>query len=309
MLSEPLRSLTQDEISDFHRDGAVLLKRVIGPEWVDLLREGLEAAFAERDVLSEDLGSLRVDQFPAEKTPALRRILMESPIASLVGQTLGSSVRFYMDQLFYKPAGQLPPTPWHQDTCYYNLEGQDLIRAWASPDPVPREASLEVVRGSHRWNVTYAPLAGRDPEKDEAAQAEISKAAPDKPMLGLEAYEDWSYFSGVRDTRLPSVPEIEKARDSFDLVGWDYDPGDVILFHAHILHGAGARPDSPHPRRAYASLWAGDDVRYLHRAGQIIPDPRALYAHSPQTGQPLTDFPDVFPTIWSPGSHSPGGES
>ena len=127
MLSDPLRPLTEDEISDFHRDGAVLLKRVIGREWVDLLREGLEAAFAKRDVLSEDLGSLRVDQFPAEKTPELRRILMESPIAALVGQTLGSSVRFYMDQLFYKPAGQLPPTPWHQDTCYYNLEGQDLI--------------------------------------------------------------------------------------------------------------------------------------------------------------------------------------
>ena len=38
----------------------------------------------------------------------------------------------------------------------------------------------------------------------------------------------------------------------------------------------------------------------LHRVGQIIPDPIALYAHEPKSGQPLSDFPDVFPLAWSP---------
>ncbi len=300
MTAEPLRKITEEEIAAFHRDGAVLVKHVLSPEWVDLVREGTDAAIEEPDVMSANLGTLRVDQFPAAKSPALRRIVNESPIAEIVGRALEGPVRFYMDQLFYKPEGLFPPTPWHQDTCYYNLGGQDLVRAWVSPDSVPRNVSLEVVRGSHLWNVTYSPLAGRDPDADNDAKAMLDSARPDEPMLGVESYDDWNYFSGVRDRTLPAVPEIEAHRDSYDIMGWDYEPGDVILFHGHILHAAGGNVVSPNPRRAHASLWAGRDVRYLHRVGQVIPDPRALYEHKPKTGQPLSDFPDVFPVVWSP---------
>ena len=302
MGAKPLRQVTPEEVEAFHRDGAVLVKGMLAQEWIDLLREGLDAAIEAPDVMSEVLpGDLRVDQFPAARAEGLRRIVAESPVAEIVGSALRSPVRFYMDQLFYKPAGPIPPTPWHQDTCYYNLDGHDLIRAWVSPDPVPRKASLEVARGSHLWNVTYSPLAGRDPETDPRARAMLRDAVAGEPMLGVEAYEKWSYFSGVRDTSLPTVPDIESHRSSYDILGWDYEPGDVILFHGHILHSALGDIVSPNPRRTHASLWAGRDVRYLHRIGQIIPDPAALYAHRPKSGQPLSDFADVFPLAWSPG--------
>ena len=157
-----------------------------------------------------------------------------------------------------------------------------------------------MVRGSHRWNVTYSPLAGRRPDLDPEARAMLEAAEPGKPMLGADAYASWHYFSGVRDKSLPVVPDIEAQRDSFDILGFDYEPGDVILFHGHILHSARGHVTLAHPRRAHASLWAGRDVRYLHRLGQVIPDPVALYAHEPRSGQPLGDFPDVFPLAWSP---------
>jgi ectoine hydroxylase-related dioxygenase (phytanoyl-CoA dioxygenase family) len=300
MRAEPLRPITAEEIDAFHRDGAVLLRAILAPEWVDLLREGADTAIEHPDVMSENLGTLRVDQFPAAKSSALRRIVDESPLAEIAGRALGSAVRFYMDQLFFKPEGLFLPTPWHQDTCYYNLDGNDLIRAWVSPDPVPREVSLEVVRGSHRWNVTYSPLAGRDPDADAEARAMLERARPDEPMLGVSTYDDWNYFSGVRDNSLPKVPDIEAHRNSYDILGWDYEPGDLILFHGHSLHAAGGNVVSENPRRAHASLWAGSDVRYLHRLGQVIPDPRALYEHKPRSGQLLSDFPGVFPLAWSP---------
>jgi ectoine hydroxylase-related dioxygenase (phytanoyl-CoA dioxygenase family) len=305
-MSDLSRRVAREDIDAFHRDGAVLIKDVLPRKWVDVVREGLDAAIAEPDVLSENLGSLRVDQFPAARTPDLRRIVDESPIAEIVGRALESPVRFYMDQLFYKPKGFFLPTPWHQDTCYYNLDGHDLIRAWVSPDVVPRNVSLEVVRGSHMWNVTYSPLAGRDPEGDPAAQEMVEQADPSKPMLGSEAYENWTYFSGVKDKRLPTVPDIEAHRDSYDILGWDYEPGDVLLFHGNILHSALGNVDSPTQRRAHASLWTGRDVRYLHRVCQVIPDPVALYEHEPKSGQPLSDFPDVFPLGWSPDEDSAG---
>jgi ectoine hydroxylase-related dioxygenase (phytanoyl-CoA dioxygenase family) len=300
MTAEPLRPVTPEEIEAFHRDGAVLIKGVLAPRWVDLVGEGLDAAIAQPDIMSENLGTLRVDQFPASRSVELRRVVDESPVAEIVGCALRSPVRFYMDQLFYKPPGRFLATPWHQDTCYYNLDGHDLIRAWVSPDRVPRNVSLEVVRGSHLWNVTYSPLAGRDPEADAEAQAMLDAARPGEPMLGVESYEDWSYWSGVKDKTLPAVPDIEAHRDSYDILGWDYEPGDVLLFHGHILHSALGDVVSQNPRRAHASLWAGRDVRYLHRVGQVIPDPVALYAHEPKSGQPLGDFPKVFPLAWSP---------
>jgi len=296
----PLRDVTANEIEAFHRDGAVLVKQVLDAEWLEVVLAGLDEAIAEPDVMSSELGNLRVDQFPAAKSVHLRRMIDESPLARIVGTALQSPVSFYMDQLFSKPAGLIPPTPWHQDTCYYNVDGHDLIRAWVSPDPVPRSISLEVVRGSHRWNATYAPLAGRDGERDDEARELFESATDDAPVLGADAYQDWSYFSGVRDARLPPVPAIDDNRASFDILGWDYEPGDVILFHGNALHSARGDTDSPTPRRAHASLWAGRDVRYLHRRGQIIPDPIGLYDHEPQSGQPLSDFEDVFPILWSP---------
>ena len=300
MTAPPFRTVTSEEAAAFHRDGAVLVRAVLPPEWVERLRVGLDAAIAMPDALSENLGTLRVDQFPAARAPELRSIIEESPVAEIVGRALESPVRFYMDQLFYKPAGRFPATPWHQDTCYYNITGHDLIRAWVSPDRVPRNVSLEVVRGSHLWNATYSPLAGRDPATSASARAMLDNARPDRPMLGAEAYADWTYWSGIRDESLPLVPDIEAHRDSYDILGWDYEPGDVLLFHGNLLHSALGDVVSPNPRRAHASLWAGRDVRYLHRIGQVIPDPVALYPHEPCSGQPLADFPDVFPVVWSP---------
>jgi ectoine hydroxylase-related dioxygenase (phytanoyl-CoA dioxygenase family) len=294
--------IRRPDIEAFHRDGAVLLKQVLAASWLEMLEEGIEQACATPDATSTGVGDpLRIDQFPADQVPALQQLIERSPLAAIVGTVLNSPVRFYMDQMFYKPAGEIAPTPWHQDTCYYNIAGNDLIRAWVSPDPVPREISMEVVRGSHRWNVTYHTWVGRDPADDPegAARAEARYAAGE-PVIAETAHQRWSYADAFRDPGLPPIPDVEHHRDSFDILGWEYEPGDVLLFHGHILHGAGGSAHWPRPRRSHASMWAGRDVHYLHRRGQVIPDPRGLYARTPKDGDTLDKFPDVFPLAWTP---------
>ena len=120
-------------------------------------------------------------------------------------------------------------------------------------------------------------------------------------LIGPEAHEHWTYFDSFMDPGLPKLPVIEQARDSFDILGWDYQPGDVILFHGNVVHSARGGVDLPHARRSHASLWAGPDVRYRRRRSQAIPDPLKLYAFRPQDGQALSEFPEVFPVAWAPG--------
>ena len=297
-----MREVTENERKNFHRDGAVHLKGVLGSEWNDILEEGLEYSQSNPDGMSAGVDMpLRIDQFPASHSPMLAKLMAESPVAEIVGSVMQVPVRFYMDQMFYKPAGEISQSAWHQDTCYYNVEGHQLVRAWICADPAPREVSLEVVRGSHLWNITYRPPVGMDPESDpEAAHQLEEDFASGKVLIGKEAYEQWTYFDSFMDPSLPSLPEIDRYRDSFEILGWDYSPGDVILFHGNILHSARGGSTLPHPRRAHASLWAGPDVRYIRRRSQSIPDPIALYDEKPRDGQPLSDFPNVFPIVWEP---------
>ena len=111
--SQALRAVTADESAAFHRDGAVLIKQVLPPDWVAAAAAGLDAAIATPDGMSTDIGALRVDQFPAARSSELGSLVTEGVLAEVVGSTLGAPVSFYMDQLFFKPAVHVPHTPWN----------------------------------------------------------------------------------------------------------------------------------------------------------------------------------------------------
>jgi len=295
-------NINADDIEAFHRDGAVLIKNALSKDWLDLLERGIEYIQHHPDGMSAGVGMpLRIDQFPASHSADLGQVMKASPISEIVGRVLEHPVRFYMDQMFYKPAGEMYPSAWHQDTSYYNIEGDQVVRAWVCVDPVPRDASIEVVRGSHRWNITYRPPVGMDPKTDPEGAAELEAAyAAGDVLIGREAHASWTYFDSFLDPALPQLPDIESSRDSFDILGWDFAPGDVLLFHGNILHSARGGAVLDHPRRAHASLWIGPDVHYLRRRSQAIPDPIQLYDYHPLDGQPLADFEEVFPIAWSP---------
>ena len=284
----------------FHNDGAILIKNALKDEWIKVLAIGLDTCFNEPDGMSSELVMLdtqmRVDQFPAARSEALKNFIHSSGVADLVSKMIDSPVRFYMDQMFVKPSGEMMPTAWHQDTSYYNVEGSDLIRAWVSPDPVPRGASLEIVRGSHKWNVTYRPLVGRDPSiSEEKHRTNLEKARE----LGFyeRSREDFAYNDAMLDTSLPEIPDIESMRESFDIIGWDYEPGDVILFYGNAIHAACNDTVLDYPRRAHAIMYAGSNVRYKKRLGRVIPDPKALNIYKPKTGQCLSEFGNTFPIV------------
>src|SRR5438874_2517905 len=54
---------------------------------------------------------------------------------------------------------------------------------------------------------------------------------------------------------MPRIPDIEADRSSFDIVSFEIEPGDVVMFHPATLHGGGA---SEGRRRTLSVRFFGD---------------------------------------------------
>ncbi len=172
-------------------------------------------------------------------------------------------MNFFYDQLFVKPAGCHVATPWHQDVTFWPVEGEQLCSIWITFDDVSRESSgLEFVRGSHRWPNRYKAVT------------------PD-------------YNPYMMDSDLEDPPDIDSHREDFDLVCWDMQPGDVILFNSLVVHGSTGNHTTDQPRRAFSTRWAGDDVCFAPRHATMP----LFWQHDLEPGDPLGGplFPRILP--------------
>jgi ectoine hydroxylase-related dioxygenase (phytanoyl-CoA dioxygenase family) len=207
-------------------------------------------------------------------TPLVR----DTEIAEIATGILGQRQVWYMyEQIFLKDRGTTRRTPWHQDTPYLPVEGDDLLVMWITFEPVAAANALEFVRGSHR-----GPLydGSRFDPKDDTA-----------PLYGTG--------------EMPLLPDIERDRAGWDIVAWDVTPGDVLLFHPSILHGGA--PTHPGMRRRTLSLrFFGADARVAQRPGMVRVENDAVPASADvhpltrmrhrQPGTPFRDpaFPEVL---------------
>ena len=106
--------------------------------------------------------------------------------------------------------------------------------------------------------------------------------------------------NGVGDAVLPPVPDVARYRDSFDILSWDVEPGDALAFQGNMLHGAGGHPGHDRPRRAFAVLLGGPDLRYHAPKGKAFPAPgkiQGLKLDDIPDGAPIGNHPNAFP-VW-----------
>jgi len=284
MNSPLLREITDEEREQFLRDGVVCLREVIDPQWIELTREGLEelrgAPSPYATVVDNGDLYLYVDQMPSLHNGKLRRVAMESGAADIAKRLCDAPrMRWLYDQVFYKGSGPVAETPWHQDTAYAPFNGMDIIRVWMPVDPVPRQTTIEVVRGSHLWNVVYA-----------TAKVKVLEDNKDATTVSKFSYLD------KRGEVLPPVPDIEARRDSFDIVGHEVNPGDVVVFNYHVLHHAGAGMNAHAKRRALAILFA-DERTSFGQCDNPVPGPVEHAGKAWVKGQTLADFPEIFPAV------------
>ena len=253
---------TTEQRLNYARDGGFKAPGLLTPDQMAQARACFDWGLANPGPLAVTLygGTAQahyVDNMnPGAWEAGLGAFVREVPFADYVAELWGSEhVWYFAEELFAKGGGrggEIGCSPWHQDSSYVPLHGRHWVNLWISFEPLPARNSIALVRGSHR-GPRYNGPSYRDPED------------PTHPLY--------------RDADLPRLPNVEAdlARDAaaWDVISWDTEPGDVIVFHPCALHG-GAPVDAATPERNTLVLrFFGDDATYrsLPRETGLVDDP------------------------------------
>jgi ectoine hydroxylase-related dioxygenase (phytanoyl-CoA dioxygenase family) len=258
-----------EQIETYRRDGVVVLRGVIDPDWVVRLREAAEEGMAHPGELGAELSDLRGepgrffhDTFVWRRLPACRDFVFSSVAPEIAGRLMESrKVNLIFDQWLIKEPGTLTRTPWHHDLPYWPVDGRQISTLWLALDPVDRSSgAVEYVKGSHLWGHRYLPAS----------------------FSG----------SGQYTENLPPPPDIDAMRDDLDIACFELQPGDCTLHHGLTVHAAPGNAANDRRRRAYVTRWAGDDAVFHPRDG--IQEMPPLPDLAP--GSPLDS--DLWPVVW-----------
>jgi ectoine hydroxylase-related dioxygenase (phytanoyl-CoA dioxygenase family) len=202
-------------------------------------------------VLRPGLGT-KEEHFIDNANPGARQmyfdLLRDLPVGEFLADAWDSEHIWFMSEEIYYKEGEVGRTFWHQDTSYEPWGGDHWGTMWITLDELPLGNGLEIVRGSHR-GTRYDGAAVITPEDDPTTPFWGDRANPPLP-------------------RLPNV-EAERAKDpnSWDILSWNHNVGDVLILHPGSLHG-GAPVDARTPRRRGLNLRFFGDKAYYRGFGE-----------------------------------------
>lgn len=264
-------NITAEHIYNFETHGVELIKGLF-KDYIDLIREGIEfnmenpGPYAAENLKTGEHGRFFDDYCNWNRISQFEKVIRESKVAEVAAKLMGSNtVQVFHDHVLVKEPGTSKPTPWHQDSPYYFVEGRQTISFWIPVDKVS-DASLRCVAGSHKWP---------------------------KPVLPTRWLNEDNFYKDV-DKYMP-VPNPDT--ENMPILEWDMEPGDAVAFNYRILHGARGN-ESDKRRRAFSLRLTGDDARYVERPGPTSPP---FPGHNMKPGDRLRE--DWFPLIYERQSH------
>ncbi|RAV20854.1 phytanoyl-CoA dioxygenase family protein [Paenibacillus contaminans] len=248
-------SLTAEQISDYQRNGHIMLRQVVSPEELSVYRPVISdlvkelnyhnKPIHERDTYGKafiQIGNLWV------KSEAARRFTLARRFAKIAAELLGvDGVRIYHDQaLFKEPGGG--HTPWHQDQIYWPLDTDKTVTMWMPLVPISPEvgtmsfasgsqeagyiSKLVISDESHRTLKQYIDGKGFDIVNYGAMAAGDATfhngwtlhSAPGNPTDSMREVMTIIYYAdGTRTLE----PDSNARRSDFAAVFPDLKPGDI----------------------------------------------------------------------------------
>lgn len=230
--------LTKEQVDFFNENGYVTGIKMIKEEKLEVLRKELfdladpanegNKLFYEynsnestdpKTILFHALGAWRI-------TPGLHDVLWNPAFLMAASQLLGDKpVRFWHDQIFYKPAKKGGVVAWHQDYSYWTrTKPVAHITCWCALDDATVEnGCLHYIPGSHKWGLLPKPVIAGE----------------------LEGIKDFLNDEQKKQFENPQAAPVRA--------------GEAIFHHSLTLHGSGENK-SDQPRRAFVINAFADGV-------------------------------------------------
>ena len=235
-------------------DGATVVRGLFDGTTMVRLQELYDYCFEHPSplALSSERGEDKSYTDMLNSDPKVRELtekaLEDQPIGEMLSEVWGSEHVWYLtEEIFLRESkGNKNRGVFHQDSSLAPWEGEHWANFWISFDPVPEENALEILKGTHLGpQYDYVPYDPEDPG---------NQSKRGKPFWGTQIDPPW-----------PAAPDIEAglATDppSWEVIGWGVEPGDVVVFHPHVIHG-GAATGPRYPRRRTLSLRFFGDRSY-----------------------------------------------
>ncbi len=271
--------LGPQRIETYRRDGVVHVPGAFDAEWLELLGRGIERNLAapgplfadHRDEGDRGSGRYCEDTWMWSRIPEFERFVRESPAGRLAGAALGARrINLVMDVWFLREAGATAGAPWHHDISYFDFDGPMAV-LWVPLEAVDRESAIGFVRGSHLWKRLFMRTF---------FTGHRSAGAPG--WVNGEHYE------------LP--PDVEAEVDPEDVLRFELERGDCLLFDIRTLHGAPRAGPARRTVRRFTLRMAAEGARLRYRGDWAAGERALIEAAGHREGDALDS--EFFPRLW-----------
>ncbi len=197
---------TKKQIQQYEKDGFILLKSIFDKEEIGLLKRTAvedseldKRSFGRKD---GEGGTVRLSLWNHPGETIYGMFARSHRIVDRTEELLGGETYHYHSKMILKDARVGGAWAWHQDYGYWYQNGvlfPLLVSVFIAVDPSTKEnGCLQVIRGSHHMGRVNHVLTGEQSGAD--------------------------------------MERVEAALKRMELVYVEMEPGDVLFFHANLLH-------------------------------------------------------------------------
>ena len=267
----------------FHQDGLILVDRMIDDDTVDRLRDAFDRIFDgefETGTLPDEVNWQSGKSDPEltrqicnawKANRSIARVILCAEMGKMVAELMDwPGTRVMQDNAIWKPAGA-KSIGYHQDNAYLSwFEPGEICTVWIALDDVEAEnGTMELVRGSHRW---------------QQAQPEGDFHAPEDYRAPMVKFAD---IEGVKPDIVPvAVPR-----------------GSGSIHHGWTWHGSGANTGSS-PRRSLVLHAMSSSTEFVRDNFHQGTGP--IYSRYARLDSSEMDE-NYFPIIWRRDGYSSSG--
>jgi ectoine hydroxylase-related dioxygenase (phytanoyl-CoA dioxygenase family) len=247
---------------EFERDGAFVLRGILDYRWIDTMRKGIDIALSDPQASAQERAASNHGRFHNGFFHWRRNSYFRDFL--LDSEVVEVAARFMYAR---------------QVNLFYD---QLFVKEPKTPVETPWHSDS-----------TFFPISGGKL---------ISIWVPFDPVSsanGAVSFVKGSHQWPDLNERIAEITKHGLKTDQYQMLTWELEPGDLLMFDLRTIHGSGGNQSSSR-RRALSTRWVDQDARYRPFTEDIFAWLRRLYPSAPavdvNVGEPFDS--SLFPRVW-----------